>query len=129
MSDNADIKDLAQSARKNLEKRERSEFARNEALRKSAARDARKIVNYIVREHHPVRIYQWGSVLHEGAFKEYSDIDIAMEGVLKAEAFFDILKMAEQLTAFPIDLVQLEKIEPEYAESIREQGKLVYECK
>ena len=81
----------------------------------------------IIAQFSPERIYQWGSVLREGAFREYSDIDIALEGVTDAAAFFQILKQAEACTSFPVDVVQLETIEPEFAHSIRNHGVLVYE--
>ena len=44
-----------------------------------------------------------------------------------ARAFFDMLGDAQALTGFPVDLVQMEKIAPEYAEDIRKRGQLIYE--
>jgi hypothetical protein len=38
-----------------------------------------------------------------------------------------LIGKAQAMTDFPVDIVQLEKIEPEFAESIRTDGKLVYE--
>jgi len=32
-----------------------------------------------------------------------------------------------KLTHFPLDIVQIEKIEPEFAQSIRQNGRVVYE--
>jgi hypothetical protein len=32
-----------------------------------------------------------------------------------------------KLTRFSLDIVQIEKIEPEFADSIRQSGKVVYE--
>jgi len=34
---------------------------------------------------------------------------------------------AQALRRFPLDIVQLEKIAPEYADDIRQHGKMVYE--
>ena len=66
-------------------------------------------------------------MLRPGGFREYSDVDIAVEGVTDAGAFFKILAAAEKMTSFPLDLVQMEKIEPEYAEEIRKHGKVIDE--
>lgn len=92
----------------------------------AAVYDAGKIVDRIASEYHPVRIYQWGSLLYPEKFTEYSDIDLAIEGTTDAETFFRVLGDAMAMTEFKLDLVQLEKIEPEYAESIRRNGKIVY---
>lgn len=92
-----------------------------------ARADASAIVETIAERYQPVRIVQWGSLLNRRNFRRHSDIDIAVEGILDAEAFFSMLADAEALTRFPIDLVQLEKIEPEFRREILEHGKVVYE--
>jgi len=109
---------------------EREEHARREdaKLARRAARDAEAIIGLIASRYHPRRIYQWGSLLRPGAFRSYSDIDVAIEGIVEAERFFALLGEVEKLTRFPLDIVQLEKIESEYADDIRRNGKLVYEC-
>ena len=91
------------------------------------AADARAIVELIIRQYHPHRVFQWGSLLRPGDFKRYSDIDIAIEGVTDAERFFALLGEAQAMSRFPLDIVQLEKIAPEYADDIRRHGKIVYE--
>ena len=87
----------------------------------------RAIVDMIAQSYHPTRVYQWGSVLRPERFRDYSDIDIAVEGVLDAETFFHMLGAAQAMTKFDLDLVQIEKIVPEYAEDIRTHGKIAYE--
>ncbi len=54
-------------------------------------------------------------------------IDIAIEGVTDAERFFALLGEAQSLSCFPLDIVQMEKIAPEYADDIRRHGKIAYE--
>ncbi len=66
-------------------------------------------------------------MLRPGGFRDYSDIDIAVEGITDPQAFFLMLGDAQALTHFPLDLVQIEKIAPEHAEDIRQQGKIAYE--
>jgi predicted nucleotidyltransferase len=78
-------------------------------------------------KYRPVRIYQWGSLLHPERFDENSDIDLATEGITDAETFFNLLGEAMALTGFSLDIVQIEKIEPEFADAIRHSGKVIYE--
>lgn len=92
-----------------------------------AQRDFNRIIQRIINGYDPLRIYQWGSLLHPEDFSEISDIDIAIEGIASTEQFFSLLSEADELTDFPLDIVELEKIHPLHAESIREKGRLVYE--
>ncbi len=94
-----------------------------------ANRDFDKIVQMIAEKYQAKKIYQWGSLLNEEHFNEKSDIDIAVEGLTSAKEFFAILGDAEELTSFPVDLVEIEKIHPIHAESIKKEGKLIYERK
>ena len=50
-----------------------------------------------------------------------------MEGLRSAEEFSELLRDAEALTDFPLDVVRLEKIDPLHAESIRRKGRKIYE--
>jgi predicted nucleotidyltransferase len=92
-----------------------------------ARQDFRRIVQHVARTYQPLRIRQWGSLINGAHFWERSDIDIAVEGVVSAEVFFAILRDAEAMSRFPVDLVQMETIHPAFAESIRERGTIVYE--
>ena len=85
-----------------------------------------QIVEMIAGEFAPRRIWQWGSLLHRSRFSERSDIDIALEGLGSAERLFQVYARAEELTTFPLDIVELERIEPEYAHLIRTTGRLVH---
>jgi predicted nucleotidyltransferase len=100
----------------------------NHALWSKAKVDADAIIAHIANNHHPTRIWQWGSVVHPDKFTDVSDIDIALEGVTDPAEFFAILGEAESMTPFSVDIVQLECIMPEFAEIIRQKGKIVYEC-
>ncbi len=108
----------------------RREVAEKEWLRKRlerARRDADAVIDHVSRRYNPRRIYQWGSLVRGDHFSERSDIDIAVEGLDRPEAVFRILEDAENMTDFPVDIVELEKIAPEYAEGIRRRGVLRYE--
>jgi predicted nucleotidyltransferase len=108
------------------ERAARDRRARRE-LHAEAQRDAQAIVEMIIRRFEPRRLVQWGSVLQGDQFREYSDIDIAIEGITDPETFFEILDSAESMTRFPVDIVQLEHVEPAYRDLIMEKGRVVYE--
>lgn len=116
-------------------KKVKENLGKRKAIRKEAARrrfdqatrDFEKIVRMIIDDYAPKRIVQWGSLLHPEQFDDHSDIDIAVEGILDAETYFALLGDAMNLTRLPLDIVQLEKIEPEFAELILLKGKVVYE--
>lgn len=108
------------------ERAARDRRARRE-LHAEAQRDAQAIVEMIIRRFEPRRLVQWGSVLQGDQFREYSDIDIAIEGITDPETFFEILDAAESMTRFPVDILQLEHVEPAYRDLIMEKGRVVYE--
>jgi predicted nucleotidyltransferase len=115
--------------RRNLEARWRKQDQENIKRFSEARRDARSIIGMIRKKYHPSRIYQWGSLLDKRTFNARSDIDIAVEGITGAETFFRLFGDAQDMTALPLDIVQIEKIEPEFADIIRLKGKVVYEKK
>lgn len=116
------------AARQFLDQREAKRAEQNRELWKKAKADADRILEMMVREYHPARIWQWGSVLEPEQFREGSDIDFALEGIPDAKTWFRLLGDAMELTEFSLDLVELEKIAPEFADIIRLKGKVVYEC-
>lgn len=114
-------------ARQFLEKKEKDrENLLNERYNQ-ACEDFQKIIRKIIQSYNPKRIFQWGSLLDRKHFSEISDIDIAIEGITSAEEIFKLYGDIMNMTDFSIDLIQLEKIEPEFAELIKEKGKVVYE--
>lgn len=116
-----------QKARFFQEQKELERRGSNYERLRVARQDFGRIVAMLVEKYHPVKIYQWGSLLSEEDFCEISDVDIAVEGEFSAELFFDMLGDAEAMTSFPLDLVDMSKIEPEFAEIIRMKGRVVYE--
>ena len=106
------------------ERRRQKELDRRFAV---ATSDFARIVAHIVATCAPRRILQWGSLLDRRRFSEISDIDIALEGVSGPQAFFAILGAAIEMTDFPVDIVEMEKIGRENAAHIREVGRVVYE--
>ena len=98
-------------------KKERTRRARA-VLLEQAQSDARSIIERIAQAHNPQRIYQRGSLVETGHFTELSDIDIALEGLRSAEEYFVILGEVMGMTAFPLDIIELERVDTETAELI-----------
>ena len=94
---------------------------------KQAQEDARRIIEHLGRVYSPARIYQWGSLVETRNFSEISDIDIGVEGLSGPEQYFAMLGDAIGMTGFPIDLLELDKLDKETADGIRRRGRVVYE--
>ena len=114
-------------ARSFLIEKEEARIKFNHKLYNKACADFNHIVAMLIKKYNPKRIYQWGSLLNKEDFSAISDVDIAVEGVKSAEEFFQMYGDAEELTQFPLDLIEIEKIDPLHAETIKKYGKLVYE--
>ena len=83
------------------------------------------IVDHIWHHYRVKRIWQWGSLLHDRHFSERSDIDIGLEGIESAAAYFAILADAEARTDLPVHVVELDKLHSAFAQSIRAHGRVV----
>ena len=110
-----------------LADKERRRRARVDERYARATRDARAIISEIVAQVNPRRIYQWGSLLDRKRFSEISDLDIAVEGLRGPAEFFQVLGIAMNGTALPVDVVELEKVPADVADRIRKRGILVHE--
>ena len=110
-----------------LAERERRRRERIDERYAQATRDAGAIVSEIAEQVNPRRIYQWGSLLDRKRFSEISDLDLAVEGLNGPAEFFQVLGIAMNGTALPVDVVELEKLPADVAERIRKRGALVHE--
>ena len=103
---------------------------RSEKLSKNLAQaraDFAAIVEMIITDYKPERVYQWGSLVDGKAFQKISDIDIAVAGIEDPKIFLQLYEKAKARTAFPLHIVQLEYIHPLYASDIVSKGVLIYE--
>ncbi len=117
-----------ESARRFLEQKRRKRQAEWDRLFQKATRDCEAIVKMIIEKYRPRRVWQWGSLLHPELFRDYSDIDLAVEGIDDPAAFFAMLGDAERLTTFPLDILDFDRIEKAFSDIIRMKGKVIYEC-
>ncbi len=112
-----------------LQNKQRKRKESLDLIYKKYTTDFQKIVEMIIEKYKPEKIYQWGSLIDKTKFSEFSDIDVALEGIQDAETFFNLLADAEDMTEYPVDIVELEKIHSLHKEMIIKNGKLVYERK
>ncbi len=115
-----------EKAREFLRNKKKSKQALIERRFQKAWNDFEQIAEMIWKSYKPKAIYQWGSLLNRDWFSDISDIDIALAGHITAEAFFEMYGKAMEMTDLPLDIVELDKIHPLHAQSIREKGRLVY---
>lgn len=89
------------------------------------AQQARTAATYMaahLRQHYGVkRIILFGSLVR-GDFAAGSDIDLAVEGLLKAD-FFRALGELNAMTHFWVDLKPLEDLEPRFRERVLSTGE------
>jgi len=70
-----------------LKRRRDEEKAGYQALHARALVDFESFLKMIVECYGPHRVYQWGALLHPERFRDYSDIDIGVEGTMSPEAY------------------------------------------
>ena len=118
--------DLYEAARTIKEKREKRRTEIRGRLEK-AQRDTRRIIEFIAEKYAPLRIRQWGSLVHTERFSLISDIDIAIEGLTNETVFAAFRSDVESMTDFPVDIVAMEKLDSGRAELIRSFGIVSWE--
>ena len=107
--------------------KQQARHQRLDASYAEAVADFARITTFIIGKYNPKRIWQWGSLLHRKHFSEISDIDIALEGLDSFETYAAIWAEVSEMTAFPVDLIEMERIGLANANHIREFGRMVYE--
>jgi predicted nucleotidyltransferase len=109
----------------------RERFAQAGRAREELAREARARLEpmcaRLVQRYGVRRIWLFGS-LAEGAFREGSDIDLAVEGLPGGSALFRAgVELEEIACPFPVDLVPLEEARPSLREKVLSRGTLLHD--
>ena len=112
--------------KKYLKERDHKEKLQRQHLFELATSEFDKMVEHIITNYNNITVYQWGSLMNPEDFDENSDIDIAVEGIKSAEVFFKLYGELMKMTEFPLDFVELERIDILHQKSIKEKGRLVY---
>jgi predicted nucleotidyltransferase len=115
------------AARRNLEARFERERAEREARRAAAERAVTEAVLRVVAAFPGVkRVFLFGSIVRQNAFRADSDVDVAVEGLGVAD-YFPIWKAIEDAAPeWAIDVRDITQ-PSDFADRVRERGKLVYE--
>ncbi len=87
-----------------------------------------EIIHTITAAVQPERIILFGSRVR-GVAHRYSDYDIALEGVNMEHRVERRLREAlnERLGIFAVDLIDIDKVDPEFKELIVQNGVVIYE--
>ncbi len=119
--------DLAAS-RSYLRSRQEREFRVREQRRQEALQAVRAAAQSVLPRFPGVRrAYLFGSVLRPGAMHAMSDVDVALEGDLDAEAYFAVWRELERAApGWQIELIEL-GVDVYVSARVREQGELIYE--
>jgi uncharacterized protein len=111
--------------RSNWEKAAEREKALNEARRAAALQAARGAAERLAQDFHVDRIILFGSILAEGGFHRYSDIDLAVSG-LDAGDYYRAMGALTMESQFEIDLKPLDELSGLFRRNA-EQGMVLYE--
>lgn len=105
-------------------RREAQESAQRRLVNK-AERAANQVITHILSAYEPQELFLAGSLADSDRFTEISDIDIAISG-LRPEELEEISDWAEEKSAFPADILDLDRAEQLHIDSIRKNGRKVY---
>ena len=94
------------------------EFKKREEERLRALKKSKKVLKDYFKGKRVRKVYLVGSILEEGRFYPFSDIDVAVEGLI--ERYFKTLSEIEGLLERGVDLIELEKCR--FKETIERNG-------
>jgi len=82
------------------------------------------IIEVLTRQYGVRRVILFGS-LRKGRFVEESDIDLAVEGLRRAD-FYEALGAVNRLSRWWVDLKPLEDLEPFFRERVLREGEQLF---
>jgi predicted nucleotidyltransferase len=116
-----------EACRRNLEDRERRRREQSERRRAGAFAAVKEAVQACAPRYESVRrVFLFGSVTREGAFRTVSDVDVAVEGAGAADYFAFWRDLERAAPGWTVDLRDL-VWDSHFSERIRTGGILVYE--
>lgn len=115
------------AARRNLQARAEREQREREARRAAAERAVTEAVRRVVAGFPTVRrVFLFGSITRENAFRADSDVDVAIEGLGVADYFPIWRAIEEAAPEWAIDVRDI-TLPSTFADRVRTTGKLIYE--
>lgn len=89
------------------ERLQKERYAQREKRRKLLLNEIVLKIKEFFRDRDVKSVYLFGSLLREGGFYEFSDIDIAVEGL--KDDYFEVATEIEHFLDRDVDLVEMEK--------------------
>jgi len=99
--------------------REKGEIERREEKAWAAARRAATLLK---EQFHATRVVVFGSLVHDGCFTRWSDVDIAAWGISSEDTFRAIGAVMDMESALDVNLVDVRTCRPSILEMIKEEG-------
>ncbi len=127
MSSRGEITFDVTACRAHLRARQEREHQAREQRRQAAIEALRTAAHSVLPRFPGVRrAFLFGSVLRPGGLRSTSDVDVAIEGKLKAQEYFALWRELERAAPdWLIDLVELGR-DLRFAALVRERGELIY---
>jgi predicted nucleotidyltransferase len=115
------------AARQNLQARAERKRLEREIRRAQASQAITQAVRQVVTRFPNIwRVYLFGSVTRPAAFRQDSDIDVAIDGLAAADYFPFWRALEEAAPTWVIDVRDL-AASSDFAERVRANGTLIYE--
>lgn len=99
--------------------------AREAHLKDQARKIAQNLAKMLYEEFGAKRVYLIGSLVHNGPFRDKSDIDLVVEA-LPNHLFFKAWSKIENFSSFKVDLIPYEDAKERIKEAVRCDGTILY---
>jgi predicted nucleotidyltransferase len=104
------------------QRRQLAQQERTVALRQEAWQVARRAAQMLRQRFHATRVVVFGSLIHEGCFTPWSDVDIAAWGIPAEETFRAIGAVMDLDRELSVNLVDINTSRPSLTEVIEKEG-------
>lgn len=108
--------------RRTAQRRLSAQQERTTALRQSAWQAARNAAQMLRQRFHATRVVAFGSLIHEGCFTPWSDVDIAAWGIAPEATFRAIGAVMDMDSEVTINLVDVNTCRASLLEVIEREG-------
>ncbi|MBL7163818.1 MAG: nucleotidyltransferase domain-containing protein [Anaerolineales bacterium] len=108
--------------RKTAQRRRERERGEIERRKEKAWAAARRAATLLKEQFCATRVVVFGSLVHDGCFTRWSDVDIAAWGIAPEETFRAIGAVMDMESPLDVNLVDVSTCRPSILEMIKEEG-------
>ena len=108
--------------RKTAQRRREREREEIERRKEKAWAAARRATTLLKEQFHATRVVVFGSLVHDGCFTRWSDVDIAAWGIAPEDTFRAIGAVMDMESPLDVNLVDVSTCRPSILEMIKEEG-------